>query len=78
MGVGFFKCLKKSKRGLWAFVDVTAFLIEVIENALIPYDETLEKQFSFPFLSAYAYKMDDDKKMTPHQYALVNTNMEYG
>lgn len=28
----------------------------------------------FPFLSVYAYKIDDIKKMTPQQYALLNTN----
>ena len=65
---------KRGKRGLRSFVDVTAFFIEGLENALIPYDEILEKQFSFPFLSVYAYKMDDIKKMTPQQYALLNTN----
>ena len=65
---------KRGKRGLRAFVDVTAFFIEGLENALIPYDEILEKQFSFPFLSVYAYKMDDIKKMIPQQYALLNTN----
>ena len=75
MGVDFFKCLKKGKRGLRSFVDVTAFFIEDLEHALIPYDEILEKQFSFPFLSVYAYKMDDIKKITPpQQYALLNTN----
>ncbi len=65
---------KRGKRGLRAFVDVTAFFIGGLENALIPCDEILEKQFSFPFLSVYAYKMDDIKKMTPQQYALLNTN----
>ncbi len=64
---------KRGKRGLRAFVDVTAFFIEGLENALILYDEILEKQFSF-FLSICAYKMDDIKKMTPQQYALLNTN----
>ena len=65
---------KRGKRGLQSFVDVTAFFIEGLENALIPYDEELEKQFSFPFLSVYAYKMDDVKKMTPPQQRFTKQN----
>ena len=61
-------------RGLRSFVDVTAFFMGGLENGLIPYDEILEKQFSFPFLSVYTCEMDDIKKMTPQQYALLNTN----
>ncbi len=70
----FSNAAKRGKKGLRSFIDVTAFFIEGLENALISYDEILEKQFSFPFLSVYAYKMDDIKKMTPQQYALLNTN----
>ncbi len=40
---------KRGKRGLRSFVDVTAFFVGCLENALIPYDEILEKQFSSPF-----------------------------
>lgn len=65
---------KRGKKGLRSFIDVTAFFIEGLENALISYDKILEKQFSFPFLSVYAYKMEDIKKMTPQQYALLTTN----
>jgi hypothetical protein len=72
--LAFSNASKRGKSGLRAFVAVTAFFIEGLENALIPYDEILEKQFSLPFLSVYAYKMDNIKKMTPQQYALLNTN----
>ena len=64
----------RGKKGLRSFIDVTAFFIDGLENALISYDEVLEKQFTFPFLSVYAYKMEDIKKMTPQQYALLNKN----
>ncbi len=65
---------KRGKKGLRSFIDVTAFFIEGLENELIAYDEILEKQFPFPFSSVYAYKMEDIKKMTPQQYALLNKN----
>lgn len=38
---------KRGKRGLRSSVDVTAFFIEDLENALIPYDEVLEKTILF-------------------------------
>ncbi len=66
--------LKKGKKGLRSFIDVTSFFIEGLENALIGYDKVLEDTFSFPFISVYAYKIDDIRQMTTQQFNLLNLN----
>ncbi len=73
-GLIFSDALKKGKRGLRSFIDVTDFFIEGLENALIAYDKILEKKFSFPFISIYAYKIEDLKEMTTQQFALLYLN----
>ncbi len=70
----FSDALNKSKEGLRLFIDVTDFFIEGLENALISYDKIIEKTFSFPFISVYAYKIDDVKEMTAQQFALMYLN----
>lgn len=66
--------VKKEKKGLRCFTDVSSFFIEGLENGLISYDKMLEAQLSYPFISVYAYKIEDIKKMNKQQLAMLYLN----
>ncbi len=70
----FSNTLKRGKNGLRSFIDVTDFFIEGLENALIGYDKIMETAFAFPFISVYAYKIEDIKRMTNQQFGLLYLN----
>ncbi len=73
MGRDFLK-VKKEKKGIRCFTDVSSFFIEGLENGLIAYDKMLEDLFAYPFISVYAYKIQDVKKMNRQQLALLYLN----
>lgn len=70
----FQKAKEENKEGLRCFIDVSSFFIEGLENGLVAYDKMLEEEFEYPFISVYAYKIDDIRKMTRQQLAMLYLN----